>query len=183
MKKAIVLFSFLGLWTYGMAQPFTPESFSLSYFGEMGTHPGLRLSATYALADWQKQRNPSIKKSFLLESSVGFFYHRRYQTALFFLPELELAQMRPNGRTFGFGLGLGYLRTFVPNTFEVEDDGRVNKTPAGHQYLLSSVFIAFERPLGSVHFFIKPELLYAVPNFPKGVGYFAFEFGVKKGLK
>lgn len=192
-KLSIVLFLMLHSLN-GFSQKAVPESISVSYLGEMVTHPGLKLSFDYPLTQWERSKKGnsgverSITKTVLLGPSIGAFYHRRYQTGLMVIPELKLKRQNQNGGYFELGAGFGYMRTFIPNTFEVGENDVVSKTSAGHDYWAKNVFMTFgkefkrgrKRPMG---YFIKPQFVYATPNFPKGVGYFMLEIGMNFKLK
>lgn len=194
MFKYSLMLLLLGYTLFAAAQISSPEAISVSYMGEMITHPGIRLAVNYDLKSWDKKKvkksgsEKMIRKSIDLSPSVGFFYHRRYQTGLFVLPEISFSRSADRKSHFSTGIGLGYMRTFVPNTFEVLETGEVEKTIAGHHYFLANYFLSFGRtvhlPSGtSANIFIKPQFMIAMPNFPNGVGYFALELGIKKHLK
>ncbi len=167
------------------------ESVSFSYYGEMITHPGLKLSSDFKIKGWDKVKRDSLKKinkSFIISPALGFFHHRRYQTGLFLIPEVKYKRQNPKGRFYELGIGAGYLKTFIPNTYEVGSNGEVNKTTAGHNYFATNYFISFGKDLSiqknlPLAYFIKPQFMYAVPNFPNGIGYFALEIGIKFSLK
>jgi len=178
----------------GRGQGMMPESVSIGYWGEMVTHPGVKIEANYHLKTWDKtrQRNngskTSIQKNLVLSPSIGSFYHRRYQTAI--LPSINIAyqSVRNEKRTFRGGLGVGYLRTFVPNTYSVSDAGIMESTMAGHNYLAGTVFASWGRNFSQEGLipssvFLKPQFVYAVPNFPGGVAYFMLEVGFNYRLK
>lgn len=173
---------------------FKPNSISVSYYGEIITHPGLRIGANYNLRQWEKvktSRKGVIKtkhKVIEITPSVGFYYHRRYQTGIFILPEIEYFRIKQNGKFFSIGLGLGYMRTFIPNTYEVLSNGEVNKINAGHDYFIRNYYVIFGKDLSvkkgiPLQYFIKPQLMTASPNFPKKVAYFILEIGIKYKLK
>ncbi len=173
-----------------MAQFKTVESITFSYYGEMVTHPGLKISADLNIREWdkiksnRKDSSKVINKSFLISPALGFFYHRRYQTGLFLIPEAKYKRQNPKGGFYEVGFGIGYLRTFIPNTYEVSSNGEVNKVIAGHNYFASNYFVSFGKDLSikknlPIAYFIKPQFMYTVPNFPNGIGYFAFELGIK----
>ena len=70
-----------------------------------------------------------------------------------------------------------------PNTYEVNPSGRVSKVGAGYNYFATNYSVTFGRDLSKrlqlpIDYFIKPQFLYALPNFPKGVGYLLVEFGI-----
>lgn len=193
--RLLVTILFVFAFTDLFSQKDKLSSISYSYFGEMITHPGFKLGVNYQLKHWEKDQGTKktgetqpISKSILIGPTIGFFYHKRYQTGLFIMPEVKYKRQNQQGRFYELGVGLGYLRTFIPNTYEVNENGEVRATSAGHHYFATSYFVSFGKDLSvtkniPVAYFIKPQFLYAVPNFPKGTGYFAFEIGMNYKLK
>jgi hypothetical protein len=158
------------------------DSFSASLFMEGLTHPGLKFSVHTKLNSWDKEkRKGMIQKDLLLSPSIGFYFHHRYQTGIFILPELSVRQTNEAGNSFSYGVGAGYMRTIIPRTYEIVSEGNVKKVNAGHNYFLTNYFIRFDRRFSTdseMQWFIKPQFMYAAPNFPNGVGYFALEMGI-----
>ena len=174
-----------------IGQTFKPDGISISYFGEMVTHPGLMLSFDYNLKSWTKAKkkgDKTILKSLKLEPGLGFYYHKRYQTGVLLNTELQFNRQSPKGNFFGYGFGLGYLRTFIPNTFEVSEGGKVEQTTAGHNYFAPGIFFTLGKDLSikrniPLCWFIKPNIIMALPNFPTTVTYFVLELGITYKLK
>lgn len=171
------------------SQKFTPNSVSVAYWGEMIGHPGLKLEANYHLQEWESVKNKRngteiIKsKALVLSPYLAFFHHKRYQTGI--TPGLSFAYdvSKSNNKTFSAGIGLGYLRTYVPNTYQISEAGEMEKTTAGHNYFTGSAFVSWGRAFEQNGFipsraYIKPQLMYAMPNFPNAVAYLLFEVGV-----
>ena len=192
--KILVVLIFMLTVSNALAQFENPESVSVSYFGEMISHPGIKLGADFVITKWDKTRykdeefSKVVNKSLMVSPTLGMFYHRRYQTGLFIMPEAKYKRQNSNGRFFELGLGAGYLRTFIPKTFEVLENAEVKKTSAGHNYFSTNYFLSFGKDLSiksdlPIAYFIKPQFMYAVPNFPKGTGYFALEIGIRYLLK
>ena len=121
--RHILLISLLSVSAMVSAQTIKPASINLSYFGEMITHPGLKTGVTFNLKNWNKNKID-------LTPSVGFFYHRNYQTGVFMLPELSYARMNKKGNYTAAGIGAGYMRSFIPNVYKLVD-GEVRKTGQG----------------------------------------------------
>ncbi|KPM47661.1 hypothetical protein [Jiulongibacter sediminis] len=168
------------------AHPGKINSLSFSYFGEMLTHPGFKLNAGFPLKTWKGNNPKVIQKSIILSTGIGFFYHKRYQTGLFFIPEISYQRHQKKGKFIEMGAGLGYLKTLIPNSFEVHDS-EIRQVTASHSYLSSNVFLVFGKGLRSIKkkqasYFVKPQLLLAAPGFPSVTGYFALELGIKQHL-
>lgn len=191
MQRSIILTLLLCAAGFSLhGQRLKPNSISFSYLGEMITHPGFKIAANYSLKEWTKNTEgaeSSVQKNILLSPSFGLFYHRRYQTGLLLIPEIQYARQKPNGSFRQFGIGLGYMKTLIPNTYQVKDNGSVEKVTAGHGYLATNYFICFGKDLQPkrgipISYYVKPQWLLALPNFPTGTGYFMLEIGITKKL-
>lgn len=190
MKYLIVLL-ILFTTTEISAQIKKPTAISVSYFGETITHPGLKIGLDYELKSWDRNKKKStqkiISKSIILSSNIGFYFHKDYQTGAFALPELSYSRKNQKGNFRSIGLGVGYMRTFIPNVYEVNTANEIKRTIAGNNYFLSTCFVAFGKDL-SVKYsipmgvYIKPQIMYALPNYPNGVTYFALEIGINYKL-
>lgn len=168
---------------WGFGQLSNPQSANISYFGEFITHPGLRLGLEYELGSKTRSRPTKSKETqhaIQLRPSLGFFFHRRHQTGIFLLPEVGYLRTNQKRRQFGAGLGVGYLMSFIPNVFEVTPEGSVEPTTAVHHFVLASSYVRFGRQFkdSPVGYFIQPQFIYALPNFPNGVAYLALELGI-----
>lgn len=192
--RILSLFVFTLIVSNCLAQFKNLESVSISYYGEMIIHPGVKICADYNLKEWDKTKitkkdsSKTINKSLLISPAFGFFYHKRYQTGLSIIPECKYKKRNKKGGFYELGIGLGYFRSFIPNTYEVNSSGEVNKTIAGHNYFASNYFVSFGKDLSvkknlPIAYFIKPQFIYTVPNFPSGTGYFALELGISYSLK
>lgn len=168
---------------WGISQLSSPQSVNVSYFGEFITHPGLRLGLQYELGSKTRPHPTKSKETchtIALRPSLGLFFHRRHQTGIFLLPEVGYLRTNQKRRQFGAGLGIGYLMSFIPNVFEVNPEGGVEPTLAAHHFVLASTYVRFgrqfkESPWG---YFIQPQFIYALPNYPNGVAYLALELGI-----
>ncbi|MAY83501.1 MAG: hypothetical protein CMP59_05135 [Flavobacteriales bacterium] len=167
---------------------------NVSYLGEMVTHPGIKVGVDYGLSAWSKvkaegkERERKISKSIVFSPSLGSFYHKRYQTGFFIIPELKYLRVNPKGFYYDLGIGLGYLRTVIPNVYEISPSGDINKVQVGYDYLSSLCFITLGRSINrqndnSMSLFVKPQFMYAIPNFTYGTGYFFLELGVNLKIK
>ncbi|MCG8577230.1 MAG: hypothetical protein MI810_20270 [Flavobacteriales bacterium] len=189
-----LLICFCLIATSVFGQRLKPNYVSVSYLGEMITHPGLNISAHYRIKSWDKKRvkknDTQIKKdrSINLSPSLKFFYHKRYQNGLSSAINLNYHSLRNGKWTFGTGIGVGYLRTFIPNTFVYNENGTFEKKISGHNYVSSNIFLSWGRKINSLsnnpmEVYIKPQYWIAFPNFPNTVSYFMFEVGLTIDLK
>jgi len=159
----------------------------------MISHPGLKIGLDYSLKTWNKEKTKKgiskvLTKSYHLKPSIGFYYHRRYQTGAFLSTEFSRQRQNIKGGFFSYGVNLGFLCTVVPNTYRVLPQGVVEKAIAAHYYVWPGWSLAFGKDLSVKHgtplsWFVKPQFMYALPNFPSGVGYFILETGIVYKLK
>lgn len=91
---------------------------SVSYTGGFFTHPGFSLGYHWnsSLSDnWEFR--PGIK--------VGAYFHKRYQNAVFVLPEVQLVRSGNKGILFGVSLNAGFQRHFIPNVYVENKPGEL----------------------------------------------------------
>lgn len=192
--RYIIIIIFFTTTTILKAQKLKPVAVSVSWFGETITHPGIKLGVTYQLKSYEKSKEKkngnkkNITKTFDLSPCIGAFYHKNYQTGVFVMPEISYSRKNAKGNYKAIGAGAGYMKTFIHNVYEMKGDGDIKKTHAGSNYFVTNYFITFGKdftigkniPAG---IYIKPQLMYALPNYPKGVWYFALEAGLKYQFK
>ena len=161
-----------------------PNVLSIGYFGELVTHPGLSVGLSFSISEWEKKRKADITQSLVFRPTASIFHHRRYQTGIILKPELALFRQKSGGSYRAIGSGGGYMRTIIPNSYEVSGTEVAKSTFSGHNYFIGSIFFEFGKSSrsGPWGYYIKPQLLYAIPNFPNGVGYLAFEIGLTHQL-
>ncbi|MEZ4773284.1 MAG: hypothetical protein R3D00_08880 [Bacteroidia bacterium] len=175
------------------AQNLKPATINISYLGELATHPGLKVGLTYPVKSWEKSRinnkgkEKSILTAFEISPSAGVFYHRDYQTGIFVLPEMGFSRQNGKGNYKAVGIGVGYMRTQVPHVYEIHADGEIGKIHAGYNYFVTNYSLTFGKDLSikrniPVGIFIKPQVMYAVPNYNGGILYFALEAGLNYHL-
>ena len=172
-----------------------PKSVSLSYFGEMISHPGLKIGYNHQfhLRTHHKKRKSKkkneyvfVRRGYLLSISAGGFNHNRYQTGYFTFLEPKYRVENKSGLFYEIALGGGYMKTVTPSVYV--ENGDLKEKYFHNDYFISSISGCFGKNLTlsknvPIEWFIKPQFIYALPNFPKGVGYFALEIGVSYHLK
>lgn len=168
----------------GQTGNWTPDRIQVSYFGEQVTRPGLRVAAQKSWTLKERERKDRTR-TWLADAGlgVGGFYHRRYMTGLFLQLEGGLRKVSDKGRFVGLGGGTGYLRSFLPNVWEVGANGTAEKVSAGHGYFIWSVHAQYGSRLhwfgwSNVSWHLKPQLLVGLPYFPKSVQWLALEVGL-----
>lgn len=169
------------------------KAITVGYFGEMLTHPGIKVGLDYTLKTKEilrvrKGESKAFTRSYHLQPSLGVFYHRRYQTGVFASMEFGKTRQNSKGKFFGYGLHLGYLTTAVPNTYVLNEGGTMERKFSGHHYLWPGLSCTIGKDFSkaettSFAWYLKPQFRYAVPNFPTGVGYFIVETGIRYPIK
>ena len=192
MKQLLVL-----LLTFSACELYAQEKssprLSIAYFGETITHPGLKIGINFPFHTWEKSKTKNngtekhLYKSFDVQPSLGFYFHQDYQTGLFVLPQLAYTRKNAKGAYTSFGLGAGYMRTFIPRVYALEND-EIEKVGGGYNYLLSNYFITLGKDLSvkgklPLELFCQPQAMYALPNTKPAIWYFALELGVKLKLQ
>lgn len=188
--RTILLIALMAMVSLLQAQTLKPQSIYASYFGETLTHPGIKIGASYELKGWGKiksKRNgkeKTIQKSINFCPGIGFYSHKHYQTGLLVLPEINFSRKNEKGNYFSFAVGSGYMRTFIPNVYELDSNGEIEKLHVGYNYFVTNYSLEFGKDLSvqthlPVNIFVKPQLLNAIPNYSKSVWYFAFELGLR----
>jgi hypothetical protein len=191
--RCLILFIFLTTVSMLQGQNFRPQSIYASYFGETVTHPGLKVGINHQLKSWDRTKikksgnEKVIQKSIDLSPSIGLFYHSNYQTGLFVLPELSYSRKNAKGNYMTYAIGAGYMRTFIPNVYDLNSNGEIKKIHVGYNYFITNYSITFGKDLSikkkiPLSIYIKPQLIYAIPNYSKGIKYFALEIGVNYRL-
>ena len=118
MKHLLIIVFVLSA-SHLMAQNGTGQSIvSFSYTGGFFIHPGFSLEYhRVAFGNNKLDVRPGIK--------VGAYFHRRYQNALFVLPEVQLLKHGRKNRLIGLSLQAGFQRHFIPNTY-VYDNSKMS---------------------------------------------------------
>ena len=157
------------------------------------THPGLKVGVNYQLKSWEKTKinkrgnEKVIQREIDLCPSLGLFYHKDYQTGLFVLPELSYSKKNLKGNYMTFAIGTGYMRTLIPNVYDVNASGEIMRKHMGYNYLITDFSVSFGKDLSlkkkiPLSIYFKPQLIYAIPNYSKSIKYFALEIGLNYRL-
>ncbi len=151
------------------------KGINISYFGNMLTHPGLKVGYAYIHRQKtkEKQRRKRLRISYhqwVSMYSLAGYIHPRNHGALILNAEGGYRCIRPKGFTRAIYLGLAYMRTFNTGpTYRINEAGQVEKVVlAGHHYILPGLafalgesFILENRKVLSWH--IKPGIGFQMP--------------------
>jgi hypothetical protein len=154
---------------------------SVAYEGGMITHPGL--SAGFLV-------QASEKKSWVLQGGVklGFYYHRRYQTAIFLLPMVQAQHIGNKGRLWGLNFAAGPQRTIIPKSYKIDDNGSIHRVRSAGmtQWVFSPGFMIgkdlSEKRMVPLQWFINPQLQFRRPNVGRSEKYFVLGAGINYKL-
>jgi len=124
-------------------------SLTISYFGNMTFHPGVRgsLEKKWKVSHKHKLKSKKRKGEFTLSKSrellptagIGFYVHPRHYGALFVDGGLKFRKSRSKSykksvKRWHIGTGMGIYRSFLPETYEVKDDKIKKVFLAGRTY-------------------------------------------------
>jgi hypothetical protein len=142
---------------------------NISYFGILGTHPGIKVGVQYPLLTINEGKSVEKLDQLLGAANFIFYYHRRNQIGTGFNVELGYRHRKINGLNKEVFLGVGYLRSFLPNaTYDFDgENGMVRKRSLGKNQLFKTAAIGLGRNSGenftSDFWVIKPTLLHLKP--------------------
>lgn len=183
----LTILAVVALQRNAQAQLLSPQAFSVSYFGETITHPGLKINAHLSLHEWEKanKKMPSLKKvrSLYLSPGVGFFSHKNYQTSVTATAELNHLRRNKRNNFTVFSVGGGWMTSSIPNVYQLNAQGNVEKIKHRDQYLVTTYGVAFGKNVTTLlktplDVFVKPSLMHATPGAAGGAWYLIVEVGV-----
>ncbi|HNU57806.1 MAG TPA: hypothetical protein PKN30_14550 [Flavobacteriales bacterium] len=164
-------------------------SFQAAYSGGMFLHPVLTLGADLAFGERvkQKPRERTIRHDYLVGADVGGYYHKRYHTGVWGQGRIgwRRTKLHRIGHYRTVSLGVGYLGTFIANSYAVDDEDNVRYRSAvgyGHFLLAPSVEWGadLQKPfLGADAWFICPKVQLQFNYFQGPNKYFLFETGLR----
>lgn len=183
MKNSLLLILVLtGLGLKAQLKPRT-KAYSLSYYGEFVSHPGLKVGYHYDIHNWSSTINDLLDRSLSLAPVISFSHHRNYQDNFNF--DLEISYLRKSKKNiWEWGLLSGYQRSYVPNSWRISSSGIAEPYSTFYSALRNGLFFCFHRQLynkgdQSVFLFIKPSIMAAWTGYPTYTGYFFLELGLK----
>lgn len=172
---------------------------NISYFGENGIHPGLKIGVEYSLSEneitknrWLFNRNDKIgaktkTRQVFVAGNLGFYNHANNHTGIFLIPELGYRRTKHRkGQFLEASLGLGYLqRIYNINTIELGTDGQpIERSAAGQGQFLTTLSVGFGRDLSyrrdiPISWYVKPTVMLAMPQAHTAVPNAALEVGIR----
>ena len=190
MKKSIIIL-FISLCSFIYAEDNNNErlTLDLSYYGVLGTHPGLKTGIEFPITEKNREKLKKEKirvstSKLYIAPNIGLYHHKRFHNAFF--TELEIGYRKTFYSGFGLELssGLGYTRSFLSGkTYEVSDSGEVDTVLfAGSSYFTPSLSLKLNKKTKNSLYYIGSRVLFTMPyntgEYP--VPNLVFEFGIKK---
>lgn len=142
------------------------------YLGENITHPGVYGTISRP-----------IGTDFRAGVTAASYFHRRMHTGLTIQPQVEWLKTRPSGFQFGVSLGAGYLRTFIPGTYELQGETfeKISATGTNHFTLSPAIRLGkdLEPKTGlPIELVFRNQLMYILPWFEGSSNTFNFMAGL-----
>ncbi len=179
--KSLSFLLFISFSTNAQEQELTSSSdkrmlpLRVSYYGENGVHPGLRVGTSYLLHEktkvkiYKRQAKQSKKGSktkyiqYKLDANLGYYNHPNNHTGV--LLGLGVTRHKNKNKkkvSFAWSFEVNYLRRFYNiETFEILEDGSINTINlAGNGGLMFALAPSIERRFGE-----KGTLLFLKPAF------------------
>lgn len=192
MKNLIVL---IGLWSFLSFSLQAQESdkgfyLKIAYAGGMITHPGVSIGAGYSLSQWSKAKSNGlyVDQEIRLGLKLGTYFHKRMHTGVYLTPDVEWIRTGAKGFQFGLNFSAGYLKTFIPSTYSVNNEGIVQQKGSGTQHFVFMPGIRLGKDLskkgtGNVEWFVNNQLMFQTPYFDKTNKYLLTELGINLKIK
>lgn len=204
----IYFFSLLGIFCLPSQRVWSQDSllvgfermeWEAAYFGELATHPGLKLGINYPFGHRLKikEKNKAYrspyhilkKKQWVLGTNLLFYHQAQNHTG--YLVNLEMGRRRIKNKTkrasrytlWGIDLGLGYYRYLLSGTtFHANQNGFESSRGQGSA-LMPSLSFSWGRSLRSAKpqpgfLYVKLSSLYEIPF---GIG-FQMRLGLESGV-
>ncbi|OFX61038.1 MAG: hypothetical protein A2046_15835 [Bacteroidetes bacterium GWA2_30_7] len=164
----------------------------IAYYGVNSFHPGLKIGVEYPIKRKivEKPRIPrrkgmkTVRKEWIFSANLTGYYHKNNHTGFWLNPELSRRRTGRRGGFKEFSYGFGYLKTFQPKTYIVDDEGNVEKVfIPGHGFFTASLGVAYGkdysvRTTQPICWYIKPSYYLIFPyNTLFNMG-FGFEIGI-----
>lgn len=143
--------------------------FNISYFGILGTHPGIKFGVQYPLATFNKDLAIFNSHQVLSASNIVMYFHRRNQIGVGFTFEVGYRNRKIGKTNKEVMVGIGYLRTFIPNRiYQFNQDGNfTSKRFLGASHFVKIMSLGLGRNLGSQFdsgfWMIKPTIFHLKP--------------------
>lgn len=162
-----------------------------AYSGNNIINPGLNLGANYNLsikAKQKKKKQKIITRQLNLDGNVGFYWDPLNHCGIYTNYGISYIKTKTKGFQFYAGLNpLGYYRSFLPETYEVDENWEVEKVfLAGRSYYAPSfnLGIGHARPDKLLNaWYLKFKSIILTPYNGHSMPLFFIEYGYRFNLK
>jgi hypothetical protein len=153
MKKILLLFMFFPILLVAQEAQQKPSGldikFNASYYGNNLWNPGLKVGAAYIFKEthWDGESKKGKEKhkmhQFMINGDLGFFWDPKDFTAVFTYFGVTYRKTNTKGFNYNFGLSPAALyRSFLPETWEVDDEGNVSEVVLPGRFYYAPTLIA-----------------------------------------
>ena len=168
--------------------------FKVSYFGNIFWNNGVNLGGEYLLIENNKTKYPKRGQrtnthQFLLNGALGFTtnFSSKTDTGVFTTYGLTWRRTNKKGKQFSIAFNpLGYYRSFLPETYKVNDDD-VNKVALpGRGYYAPSIAVGIGRQRKGKKLtgrFVNVNLMLRTPYNATTLPAITFEYGYRFNFK
>lgn len=178
--------------TYKDTSQIDKLSARVAYFGVNSFHAGLKVGVEYPIKRKiiEKPRIPRkyglkvIRKEWIASVNITGYYHRDNHTGFWLNPEISRRRTGRRGGFKEFSYGFGFLKTFQPKTYIVDENGNVDKVfMPGHGFFTLSLGMAYGKDYSvkkqqPLCWYVKPSYYLIFPyNTLFSMG-FGFEIGI-----
>ena len=183
--KFLVWIGLIALPLYACAQQ-KSTSLQIGYLGGQITHPGINLGISQSFFEKSVTKNngKTHRHEFRYGAKFGGFYHHNMHTGLLLAPEASWLLTKHKGSQIGFNIASGYMRTFIPNTFSVDEGGNISRSSltGNHRFIIMPSVrlgkdLSKKRDL-PIAWYIQPTLMWQYGGFNGTTKYFLVEAGI-----
>ncbi len=167
--KTFFLWFFIGFTLQsGTSQSNVPHV-QISYFGVLGTHPGIKVGIQYPVATLNGLSSEKQLHQIIASPNVIVYFHRRNHLGVGAQLQVGYQMRQLRGINVDVMAGVGYLRTIIPNTVYDFDEtgGPVRKKWLGTGHFLKTAGLGLGKTIGSSvdsdFWMIRPTLLQISP--------------------
>jgi hypothetical protein len=122
----------------------------VSYYGNMGVHPGIRAGFNWNIfmiekTIEKKKKVKKIRKLFYVSPSLIYYNHIKSNKNLMLRVDADWRRYTKRLYFYDVGVGIGYLQRFnTGDTWEVKDDGSVShKGGSSRAYFATAISFSF----------------------------------------
>lgn len=174
----------------------SPHIFSIAYFGEALSHPGINFTYDRSLKTWQwkkvKKNGKEKIRNFNLSwsNNFAFYHHRRNHNGNILATGVTLSMTKKKGWYYQLGLfSGGNLRYFNEAVFKVNENNQVEKIKNANNLTFINGFktsigkkIKFKKSVTPYSIYFGSTIFWATPFGTSSINQSATELGIKYHL-